>query len=73
MVRPMTDTSARPLAPPLPPPDPSWWHHGLACLGVVLAVTLGGWYLLADPTTSPFEVYPMPFNAVLFYTWRPLF
>jgi AAT family amino acid transporter len=64
----MTDTSALPLAPPPPVrPGPSWWRHGLACLGVVLAVTLAGWYLLADPDTSPLEVYPMPFNAVLFW------
>jgi AAT family amino acid transporter len=62
----MTSTSTTPLTP-TDPPGPPWWRHGLVCLGIVLAVTWGGWYLLADPTTSPLEVYPMPFNAVLFW------
>lgn len=46
---------------------PSWWAFGLANLFVVLAVSLAGWYLLADPSTSPLDVYPLPFNAALFW------
>lgn len=65
MVRSMTPLSAEPLA--APPPATTWWRHGLACLAVVLVGTFAGWYLLADPTTSPLDVYPMPFNAVLFW------
>ena len=45
----------------------AWWAFGLANLAVVLAVALLGWYLLADPTTSPLDVYPLPFNAALFW------
>lgn len=46
---------------------PPWWAFGLANLLVVLAVSLAGWYLLADPRTSPLDVYPLPFNAALFW------
>lgn len=45
----------------------SWWVHGLATLVVVAVVALLGWYLLADPTTSLLDVYPLPFNAALFW------
>ncbi|MGD9530858.1 MAG: hypothetical protein AB7V44_29290, partial [Pseudonocardia sp.] len=45
----------------------SWWVHGLATVGVVVVVALAGWYLLADPITSPLGVYPLPFNAALFW------
>ena len=50
---------------------PTWWAHGLANLAIVLIVTFGGWYLLNDPETSPLDVYPLPFNAALF--WALLF
>jgi AAT family amino acid transporter len=49
------------------PRTTSWWVHGLATLLVVVVVTILGWYLLADPTTSPLGVYPLPFNAALFW------
>jgi len=45
----------------------SWWAHGVANLAIVLVVTFVGWYLLADPETSPLYVYPLPFNAALFW------
>ncbi|MBS1691163.1 MAG: hypothetical protein JST91_02875 [Actinobacteria bacterium] len=44
---------------------------GLANLAVVVVVSLAGWYLLADPVTSPWSFYPLPFNAALF--WAILF
>lgn len=50
---------------------PTWWAHGLANLIIVLVLTFAGWYLLADPSTSPLDVYPLPFNAALF--WALLF
>ncbi len=50
---------------------PTWWAHGLANLIIVLILTFGGWYLLTDPSTSPLDVYPLPFNAALF--WALLF
>ncbi|MDQ3155942.1 MAG: hypothetical protein M3Q98_04350 [Actinomycetota bacterium] len=49
----------------------TWWSHGLANLVVVLIATFVGWYLLNDPKTSPLDVYPLPFNAALF--WALLF
>ncbi|XVQ06792.1 hypothetical protein ACQP1W_29605 [Spirillospora sp. CA-255316] len=49
----------------------SWLVHGIASMGVVLVATLGGWYLFADPDTSPFSLYPLPFNAAVF--WSLLF
>lgn len=45
----------------------AWWAHGLANLAVVATASLLGWYLLADPQTSPLDVYPLPFNAALFW------
>jgi hypothetical protein len=45
--------------------------YGLANLGVVVGLALGSWYLLADPTLSPWKLYPLPFNAALF--WAILF
>ncbi|TNM36625.1 hypothetical protein FHP29_21110 [Nocardioides albidus] len=45
----------------------AWWAFGLVNLAVVLAAGLLGWYLLADPKTSPLDVYPLPFNAALFW------
>jgi len=49
----------------------TWWSYGLANLVIVLIATLVGWYLLNDPLTSPLDVYPLPFNAALF--WALLF
>ncbi|MFE0326077.1 hypothetical protein ACFW08_04575 [Streptomyces sp. NPDC058960] len=49
----------------------SWLMHGIGNLIVVLVVTFGGWYLIADPRVSPFELYPLPFDAALF--WALLF
>lgn len=54
-----------------PDASPTWWTHGLANLLAVLVLTFGGWYLLSDPSTSPLDVYPLPFNAALF--WALLF
>lgn len=50
---------------------PTWWSYGLANLAVVAVVTFGAWYAFSDPTTSPLDVYPLPFNAALF--WALLF
>lgn len=50
---------------------PTWWSYGLKNLGVVVVATLVAWYVLSDPTTSPLDVYPLPFNAALF--WALLF
>lgn len=54
----MQHSTQRPMA---------WWAFGLANLAVVLIASLLGWYLLADPQTSPLDVYPLPFNAALFW------
>ncbi|MFD1860799.1 hypothetical protein [Aeromicrobium camelliae] len=51
---------------PDPRPRP-WWTFGLLNLLVVVLASVAGWYLLADPQTSPLNVYPLPFNAVLFW------
>ncbi|MBN9109347.1 MAG: hypothetical protein J0I34_11220 [Pseudonocardia sp.] len=49
------------------PRTTSWWLHGLATFVVVAVVAVLGWFLLADPVTSPLGVYPLPFNAALFW------
>ncbi|MFI9821603.1 hypothetical protein ACIHFC_14200 [Streptomyces sp. NPDC052013] len=49
----------------------SWLMHGIGNMLVVLVITFGGWYLLADPRVSPFDLYPLPFNAAVF--WALLF
>jgi AAT family amino acid transporter len=54
-----------------PKRSPSWAVFGLANLAVVTAVALATWYLLADPQISPWNFYPLPFNAALF--WAILF
>lgn len=54
-----------------PKRSPSWAAFGLANLAVVTAVTLATWYLFADPQISPWNFYPLPFNAALF--WAILF
>ncbi|WP_207771346.1 hypothetical protein [Arthrobacter sp. Bz4] len=48
-----------------------WFLFGISNLGVVVVLALASWYLLADPTTSPWAFYPLPFNAALF--WAILF
>ncbi|MDJ0393480.1 hypothetical protein QMK17_09050 [Rhodococcus sp. G-MC3] len=48
-----------------------WFAFGVANLVVVVAISVATWYLLADPTTSPWNFYPLPFNAALF--WAILF
>jgi amino acid transporter, AAT family len=53
------------------PAGSRWVVFGLANLAVVLLLSVGGWYLLADPEWSPWGFYPMPFNAALF--WAILF
>ncbi|MCQ4121857.1 hypothetical protein [Rhodococcus tibetensis] len=49
----------------------SWVVFGLANLAVVATTALATWYLLADPQISPWNFYPLPFNAALF--WAILF
>lgn len=60
----------RPAKAPAPP-GRGWLLLGLAQLAVVTVLAVGSWWLLADPTTSPFSLYPLPFNAALF--WAILF
>ncbi|MBO1266687.1 hypothetical protein [Arthrobacter cavernae] len=48
-----------------------WFLYGISNLGVVVVLALASWYLLADPVTSPWAFYPLPFNAALF--WAILF
>lgn len=71
----MTATAGvEPDAPPTAEPESPrrrWLAFGLANLIVVVAVSLVTWYVLADPTTSPWSFYPLPFNAALF--WAILF
>ncbi|GAA4389787.1 hypothetical protein [Tsukamurella soli] len=50
---------------------PRWAVFGVANLAVVAVLAVASWYLLADPTTSPWHLYPLPFNAALF--WAILF
>ncbi|GAB92487.1 hypothetical protein [Gordonia rhizosphera] len=52
-------------------PSGRWFGFGIANLAIVVALSVGTWYLLADPTTSPWHFYPLPFNAALF--WAILF
>jgi hypothetical protein len=68
----MTATADRPLdEPKTASAQGNWFIFGLANLAVVMAVSLATWYVLADPTTSPWNFYPLPFNAALF--WAILF
>lgn len=48
-------------------PSPRWWTFGLLNVAVITVVSVLGWYLLADPVTSPLDVYPLPFNTALFW------
>ncbi len=48
-----------------------WFAFGAANLAVVVLISIASWYLLADPSTSPWNFYPLPFNAALF--WAILF
>ncbi len=63
----LPDPRTAPEADHTEPRTTAWWRHGLGCLAVVAVLTLAGWYLLADPSTSPLDVYPLPFNAALFW------
>ena len=69
----MTTTDPTPRTPrrsdPAGPPRTALF--GVANLVVVTCLALASWYLLADPTTSPWHFYPLPFNAALF--WGILF
>ncbi len=56
---------------PTAAPSGRWLGFGIANLAIVVALSVGTWYLLADPTTSPWHFYPLPFNAALF--WAILF
>lgn len=48
-----------------------WVGFGLSNLVGVLALSVASWWLLADPQWSPLHLYPLPFNAGLF--WAILF
>lgn len=61
----------RPLAASADPQRLRWVVFGLANLAVVVTLGVAGWYLLADPVISPWNFYPLPFNAALF--WAILF
>lgn len=67
-----TQQDARPQ-PAAEPPEAGgrWVAFGLANLVVVIVLSVGSWYLLADPDLSPWSFYPLPFNAALF--WAILF
>ncbi|QUD82586.1 hypothetical protein J8M97_23330 [Gordonia polyisoprenivorans] len=57
---------------PAPPPGSRrWLLFGVSNLVVVVVVSVLSWYLLSDPTSSPWHFYPLPFNAALF--WAILF
>lgn len=45
----------------------AWWAFGMANLGVVLVLSIGSWWLLADPQWSALGGYPQPYTAVLFW------
>ncbi|MGV9868444.1 hypothetical protein [Rhodococcus koreensis] len=49
----------------------SWVYFGLANVAVVAILSVVTWYLLVDPEWSPWGLYPLPLNAVLF--WALLF
>lgn len=49
------------------PPSSRWWTFGLQNVAVITVASLLGWYLLADPVTSPLALYPLPFNTALFW------
>jgi AAT family amino acid transporter len=79
-IPPDTGTAAAPPGQPDPrhgvdedrvTPPGRWVAFGAANFAVVVVVSIAGWYLLADPELSPWDLYPMPFNAVLF--WAILF
>lgn len=64
-------TTARPPRTETSSPFSRRLVFGFGNLGVVVALSLLTWYLLADPTISPWHFYPLPFNAALF--WAILF
>ncbi|QIX52925.1 hypothetical protein [Rhodococcus sp. DMU1] len=51
--------------------SPGWLGFGVANTAVITTASVAAWYLLADPRLSPFDLYPLPFNAALF--WALLF
>jgi AAT family amino acid transporter len=58
---------------PVDPAVPArrWAAVSAGNLVVVLVLSVASWWLLADPETSPWHFYPLPFNAALF--WAILF
>ncbi|MQA12064.1 MAG: hypothetical protein GEU98_26730 [Pseudonocardiaceae bacterium] len=44
-----------------------WYGFGIANLAVVTVLAVASWYLLVDPAWSPFDIYPQPFEAALFW------
>ena len=67
----MSTGTAVPLPPDTTPPEGRWFLLGLANLAVVSVLAVLSWWLLADPKTGPLSLYPLPFNAGLF--WAILF
>lgn len=73
-----TEGSAAPSAPTEPATAPtavehapravSWWVFGLANIAVVAVLSVLSWWLLVDPRWSPFDSYPQPYTALLFWT-----
>jgi AAT family amino acid transporter len=57
----------QPTAPAAQQRSLPWWGFGLANLLVVVALSLGSWYLLVDPKVSPLHTYPFPYQEVLFW------
>lgn len=67
----LTDEPARSVSPDeagAESPGLPWWAFGLANLAVIFTLSLGSWWLLADPRWSVFDTYPQPYSAVLFWT-----
>ncbi|NDK91595.1 hypothetical protein GYA93_18720 [Gordonia desulfuricans] len=70
-IEPPDETQVAPPSAATTTADSRWVAFGLANIAIVVALSLATWYLLADPTTSPWNFYPLPFNAALF--WAILF
>lgn len=45
-----------------------WVLFGLLNLVITAVISLATWYLLAAPGISPWNLYPLPLNAALFWT-----
>lgn len=67
----MSDTTTTTTPARSQPHSVAWPVFGIANVAVVMIIVLAGWYLLSDPETSPLDLYPLPFNAGLF--WALLF